>query len=90
MIFIDADKPSTPDYFAWALKLSHRGSLIIVDNVVRKGAVIEPGNDDPAVRGVRRLYDLMAAEPRVSATAMAMPAAADTQLWKASAAIWVK
>ncbi len=70
LVFIDADKPSNPDYFQLALKLSRRGSLIVVDNVVRKGAVIEADNDDPAVRGVRRLYEVMAAEPRVSATAI--------------------
>jgi predicted O-methyltransferase YrrM len=70
LVFIDADKPSNPDYFRWALRLTRRGSLIVVDNVVRKGAVIEADNDDSAVQGVRRLYELMAAEPRVSATAI--------------------
>ena len=70
LIFIDADKPSNADYFAWALKLSRRGSLIIVDNVVRKGAVIDPGSDDPTVLGVRRFNEALAAEPRVSATAI--------------------
>ena len=68
LIFIDADKPSTADYFEWALKLSRRGSLILVDNVVRKGAVVDPASDDPNVQGVRRFYDRLAAEPRVSAT----------------------
>jgi predicted O-methyltransferase YrrM len=68
LIFIDADKPGYPDYFAWALKLTRRGSLIIADNVVRKGAVIDPASPDPIVRGVRRLHELIAAEPRVSAT----------------------
>jgi predicted O-methyltransferase YrrM len=70
LIFIDADKPSYPDYFAWALKLSHRGSLIIADNVVRDGAVIDPGSLDPRVQAVRRFNELVAAEPRVSATAI--------------------
>jgi predicted O-methyltransferase YrrM len=70
LTFIDADKPSTPEYFAWALKLSRRGSLIVVDNVVRKGAVADPANDDPNVRGVRRFLEQLAAEPRVSATAI--------------------
>jgi predicted O-methyltransferase YrrM len=70
LIFIDADKPSNPDYFAWALKLSRRGSLIIIDNVVRSGAVIDAASDDPSVKGVRRLNELLAAEPRVSATAI--------------------
>jgi predicted O-methyltransferase YrrM len=70
LIFIDADKPSYPDYFAWALKLSRRGSLIIVDNVVRKGAVVDPASDDPKVQGVRLLNERIAAETRVSATAI--------------------
>jgi predicted O-methyltransferase YrrM len=70
LIFIDADRPNNPEYFAWALKLSHRGSLIIVDNVVRKGAVIDAASSDPDIQGVRRLNELLAAEPRVSATAI--------------------
>jgi predicted O-methyltransferase YrrM len=67
-VFIDADKPSNPEYFAWALKLSRRGTVIVVDNVVRDGAVATAGSADPAVLGVRRLNLMMAAEPRVSAT----------------------
>ena len=69
-VFIDADKVSTPEYFGWALKLTRRGSLIVVDNVVRKGAVVEESSDDPSVQGVRRFYEMLAAEPRVSATAV--------------------
>ncbi|WP_437290853.1 O-methyltransferase [Sorangium sp. So ce406] len=69
-IFIDADKPSNPDYFAWALKLSRRGSVIVIDNVVRKGAVVDPESADPNVQGARRLTELLAVEPRVSATAI--------------------
>jgi predicted O-methyltransferase YrrM len=65
--FIDADKESSADYFAWALKLSRPGALIIVDNVVREGKVVEPGSSSQ-VDGVRRLVDLIANEPRVSAT----------------------
>jgi predicted O-methyltransferase YrrM len=68
LIFIDADKVSIPEYFTWALKLSRKGSVIIVDNVVRKGAVIEAGNSDPSVQGVRRLNVMLASESRVSAT----------------------
>lgn len=68
LFFIDADKASIPDYFTWALKLSRPGTLIIIDNVIRDGAVIEPDNDDPNVQGVRRLNEMLAAEPRVSAT----------------------
>ena len=69
-IFIDADKPSNPEYFEWALKLSRRGTLIVVDNVVRKGAVANATSHDAAVQGVRRLNQMMATEPRVSATAL--------------------
>jgi len=69
LIFIDADKPSYADYFTWALKLSRRGSVIIGDNVIRKGAVLNPSaSDDPRVPGVLRFNELVAAEPRVSAT----------------------
>ncbi len=68
LIFIDADKPSNPEYFAWALRLSRRGSLIIVDNVVRDGEVIDADSEDLSVQGVRRFNALLAAEPRVSAT----------------------
>jgi predicted O-methyltransferase YrrM len=67
LIFIDADKPSIPQYFTWSLKLSRPGSVIIVDNVVRKGAVIDPaGNAE--VQGVRRFNEMLAKEPRASAT----------------------
>jgi predicted O-methyltransferase YrrM len=69
-IFIDADKPRYPDYFAWALRLSRCGSLIVADNIVRKGAVVDSTCDDPVVQGVRRFNALLAAEPRVSATAI--------------------
>jgi predicted O-methyltransferase YrrM len=70
LIFIDADKQSYADYFAWALRLSRRGSLIVADNIVRNGAVIDPASDDPRVQGARRFNELLAAEPRVSATAI--------------------
>ena len=68
LIFVDADKPGTADYFAWALKLSRRGSVIIVDNVVRQGAVTDAGSADAAVQGIRRFNAVLAAERRVSAT----------------------
>jgi predicted O-methyltransferase YrrM len=70
LIFIDADKQNYPGYFNWALKLSRRGSVIIADNVVRKGAVVDAGNTDSTVVGVRRFNEMLAAEPRVSATAI--------------------
>jgi predicted O-methyltransferase YrrM len=69
-IFIDADKANLPNYFASALKLSHRGSIILVDNVVREGRVIDAKNEDPNIKGVRRMNEMIAAEPRVSATAL--------------------
>ena len=68
LVFIDADKQSNADYFAWALKLTRRGSVIIVDNVIRNGAVIDAANGDASIRGVRRFNEMLAAEPRVSAT----------------------
>jgi predicted O-methyltransferase YrrM len=70
LIFIDADKPNNPEYFAWALQLARRGSVIIVDNVVRGGAVLDADRRDADVEGVRRFYERLAAEPRVSATAI--------------------
>ena len=69
LVFIDADKPGNAEYFAWALKLTRPGSLIVVDNVVRNGAVADAASTDAGVLGTWRLFDLMAAEPRVSATA---------------------
>jgi predicted O-methyltransferase YrrM len=70
LIFIDADKATTADYFAWAMKLSRPGSLIIVDNVVRKGAVIDANSADSDVQGIRRFNQLLAAEKRATATAV--------------------
>ncbi len=72
LIFIDADKVNTPSYFEWALKLSRSGTIIIVDNVVRKGAIADPSSEDPAVQAMRRFLSMLAAEPRVDATALQM------------------
>ncbi len=69
LFFIDADKQNNPHYFAWALKLSRPGSVIVIDNVVRKGAIVDPANHDDLVEGVRRTYETVAAEKRVDATA---------------------
>lgn len=69
LAFIDADKESNADYFAEALRMSRKGSVIIVDNVVRGGAVTDR-NGNAQVQGVRRLFDMIASEPRVSATAI--------------------
>ena len=68
--FIDADKPNNPNYLAWALKLCRRGSVMVFDNVVRDGAVLNERSDDPAVQSTRRLHDLLGAEPRLSVTAI--------------------
>ena len=70
VVFIDADKPNNPAYFAWALKLTRPGSLIIADNVVRYGALTDSASQDPNVRGVRNFMEVIAAEKRVSATAI--------------------
>ena len=70
LVFIDADKPSTADYFQWALKLTRPGSAIVVDNVVRRGAVADASSTDANVQGVRRFYDALASDRRVTATAM--------------------
>ncbi len=68
LVFIDADKPNTAAYFAWALKLTRPGSLIIADNTVRAGEVLETTSADPNVVGMREFHAILAAEPRVTAT----------------------
>jgi predicted O-methyltransferase YrrM len=76
LIFIDADKANYPGYFKHSLELSRPGTVIIADNVVRDGAILDAdggsGPDAANVRGVQRLYELIAAEPRVSADATAI------------------
>ena len=69
-VFIDADKADNAEYFQWAVRLSRPGTVIVVDNVVRKGAIVDPDSTDAAVSGTRRLYEAMAAEPRVRATVL--------------------
>jgi predicted O-methyltransferase YrrM len=69
-IFIDADKPNIPNYLRWALKLSRKGTLIVVDNIVREGKVIDAASSDANVQGARQLFDLLATEPRLEATAL--------------------
>jgi predicted O-methyltransferase YrrM len=68
LVFIDADKLHNADYFTWSLRLTRPGGVIIVDNVVRRGNVLDAHTADPDVQGVRRLIEVMAAEPSVSAT----------------------
>jgi predicted O-methyltransferase YrrM len=70
LVFIDADKPGYPEYLSWALRLTRPGGLIIGDNVVRGGAIADPDSDDPNVAGVRRFLELVAAEPRLTATVL--------------------
>ena len=70
LVFIDADKQNIPTYFEWALKLSRPGTVIVVDNVVRSGAVIDPASEDPSVQGVRRFVELLAAETGASGTVL--------------------
>jgi predicted O-methyltransferase YrrM len=69
-IFVDADKRSNPGYFEWSLKLSRPGTVILVDNVVRDGTIADLKNADPDLVGTRRMHELIAAEPRVTATAI--------------------
>lgn len=69
-VFIDADKAGYPNYFAWAMKLSRPGTLIVADNVVRKGALLDSDSNDANVQGMRRMLDIIAAERRASATAI--------------------
>jgi caffeoyl-CoA O-methyltransferase len=70
LIFIDADKVSTAEYFQWGLKLAHPGSVIVADNVVRNGAVIDSSNTDEGVVGIRRFNEVLSRENRVIATAV--------------------
>ena len=70
LVFIDADKRSNPDYLAWALRLSRPGAVIVCDNVIRDGAITDATSRDPGVVGTRRFLELLAAEPRLSATAV--------------------
>ena len=70
LTFIDADKPNIPEYFDWALRLSRSGSIIIVDNVIREGAVIDANSEDASVQGVRRLNDRLARESSVTVTTL--------------------
>ena len=68
LFFIDADKRSIPHYLEWSLKMTRPGSLIVVDNVIREGALIDAKGKDGNVKGVRRMHEMLAAEPRLSAT----------------------
>ena len=70
LVFIDADKESSADYVDWAIRLGRPGTVIVVDNVVRAGEVVEPGTDDPMAVGSRRALELLGSDPRLDATAL--------------------
>ena len=70
LIFVDADKRNNPGYLTWALQLSRPGSVIVVDNVVRDGAVVDESNTDANLLGIRSMSEMIAAEPRLDATAI--------------------
>ncbi|WP_189008581.1 O-methyltransferase [Paenibacillus marchantiophytorum] len=69
-IFIDADKPNNPHYLKWALQFSHAGTVILGDNVIREGEIINGRTEDPRVKGVQSFYELLAEESRITATAI--------------------
>jgi predicted O-methyltransferase YrrM len=70
LVFIDADKEGLPEYLEWSLKLARPGTVIIADNVVRDGNVVDADTTDPRVRGVQRFLEIASKEPRLSATAI--------------------
>jgi predicted O-methyltransferase YrrM len=71
-VFIDADKESYPAYLEWAVRLSRPGTLLVADNVIRNGAIVDPNHPDPRVQGIRKFFELMAAEPRLTAAPVQM------------------
>jgi predicted O-methyltransferase YrrM len=68
LVFIDADKVNTPGYFTWSIERTRRGGLIVADNVVRDGRLVDEADEDPAIPAQRRFHEMLAAEPRVEAT----------------------
>ncbi len=70
LVFIDADKRNNPHYLEWAIKLSRPGTLIIIDNVVREGAILAENSTDPDVQGIRRMFDALSQETGITATAL--------------------
>ena len=70
LIFIDADKPNNPTYLEWALKFSRKGTLIVIDNVIRDGEIADASSTDPAVTGTRTMFEMLAANPRLQSTAL--------------------
>jgi predicted O-methyltransferase YrrM len=72
LVFIDADKVSTPAYLDWALRLTRPGGIIVIDNVVREGKIIDAASKDASVQGIRQALEMLAADPRVTTTALQM------------------
>jgi predicted O-methyltransferase YrrM len=70
LVFIDADKPGYPNYFAWSVRLSRPGTVIVADNVVRAGQVADPATKEAGAQAIRRFNEAVASEPRASATAI--------------------
>jgi predicted O-methyltransferase YrrM len=70
LIFLDADKPNNPVYLEWAIRLSRPGTIIIGDNVIRDGEILDPNNTDPRVTGTRNFLEKLGAHPRLDATAL--------------------
>jgi predicted O-methyltransferase YrrM len=70
LVFVDADKQSNPDYLDWALKLTRKGSVLVFDNVVRGGSIVDQTNQDPNQIGTRRLLEMLGQNPRLNATAI--------------------
>jgi predicted O-methyltransferase YrrM len=68
LIFIDADKPNIPEYLTWSLRLSRPGTVLVIDNVVRDGGLLDPSGTRPEVVGVRRMHELLASDDRITAT----------------------
>ncbi len=70
LIFLDADKPNNPAYLEWAIKLSRKGTIIIGDNVIRDGEILDPKSDNPSVSGTRTFLERLGSHPRLEATAL--------------------
>jgi predicted O-methyltransferase YrrM len=70
LVFIDADKASNAEYLDWAIRLSRPGAVIVIDNVVRGGRILDESSDDPSIVGTRRLFEMITADPRIDATVL--------------------
>jgi predicted O-methyltransferase YrrM len=70
LVFIDADKPNNKSYLDWAMRLARSGTIIVCDNVIRDGAVIEAGSKDPNVQGARDVFSFFGHQETLQATAL--------------------